>query len=53
MSFIRDGVALFGVGLVLYGIAQWSMPLTCVVGGGLLTCGALAWSTFARKRRET
>lgn len=44
MSFIRDGLALVGVLLVLWGLAQWSQPLAIVAGGTILVVGAFGWS---------
>ena len=44
MSFIRDGLALVGVSLVLWGLAQWSQPLAIVAGGVCLIVGAIGWS---------
>lgn len=44
MSWVRDAVALSGVGLAIYGTAQWSHALAFVVGGLLLVIGAFYWS---------
>lgn len=44
MSFIRDGLALAGVALALFGLAQWSLPASYVAGGLLLVAGSIGWS---------
>jgi hypothetical protein len=48
MSLVRDGFALAGVALALYGLALWSVPLTCVVGGVLLVVCSIGWAAFGR-----
>lgn len=49
MNWIRDILGLFGLGLFLFGLSQWSHALACVVGGVLLATGALFWSFLARR----
>lgn len=44
MSWVRDAVALCGIGLAMFGLSQWSLALAYVVGGGLLVLGAYYWS---------
>jgi hypothetical protein len=49
MSFVRDGLALVGVSLVLWGLAQWSLPLSVVTGGVVLLGCAFGWSAMKGK----
>lgn len=44
MSWVRDAIAVCGVSLAMYGVAQWSLALTYVLGGLLLVLGAYYWS---------
>lgn len=46
MSLVRDGIAIAGLGLALYGVLQWSQPLAFVVGGLLLIGGSYYWATW-------
>lgn len=48
MSWVRDLAALAGVGLSLFGLAQWSHALAYFVGGLLLVCFAVGWSMIRR-----
>ena len=50
MSLVRDVVALSGVGLAMYGLSQWSIPLSLVVGGLLLVLAAFGWSFLWSKQ---
>jgi type IV secretory pathway VirB2 component (pilin) len=49
MSLVRDGVAVSGAALMLFGLAQWSLPAMYVVGGLLLVGAAFCWSAVRRE----
>jgi len=49
MSFLRDVAGLAGIALMLAGIYRIYEPLTYVVGGLVLLCGAAIWSMKASK----
>lgn len=42
MTLTARTVALIGVGLVLYGLSLWSVPLALVLGGAWLVVGGSA-----------
>lgn len=44
MSWVRDAVALCGIGLAIYGASLWSHALAWVACGLLLTFAAFYWS---------
>lgn len=50
MSLVRDAVALSGIGLAMYGIAQWSAAGAFVVGGLILVGCAFGWSLLWSKQ---
>lgn len=50
MSLVRDGIALSGVGLAMYGIAQWSSAAAFVAGGLVLVLAAFGWSLLWSKQ---
>jgi hypothetical protein len=52
MSYLRDIAVICGLGLVIYGLSEWSIPLAFVVGGGLLSSGACIWSWLTRKELQ-
>lgn len=52
MSYIRDIAVLSGLGLVLFGLYQLSMPMAYVAGGLLLTAGACLWSWCHGRNRN-
>ena len=49
MSLVRDGIALSGLGIAIYGIASYSPSLAYVVGGSVLITAAFGWSFIRSK----
>lgn len=39
---VSDVLLLSGIGLTLYGVARWSVPLACILGGVVLVLVAFA-----------
>ena len=48
MSLVRDVLAILGICLTLFGLAQWSHALAYVVAGIILISLALCWSILRR-----
>jgi hypothetical protein len=49
LSYVRDLLTISGMGLALWGVYQWSIPLACVAGGLSLVACAVLWTVATRK----
>lgn len=47
-TMIRDVMGLSGLGLVLYGLSLWSVPLAWIAAGVSLGAGSLLWALLGK-----